>query len=194
MNKTKFILPLLVAPVLFACGGKGDVSGNYKVQEANTITHKFVKGDEASFGTSGFTQLSEIKTNIFNMLTHYMGGTVSTPDNTVRLSNEMGVESFTTTGEKVTVYPVNLRTTGESSMDIAFQYGKTSSGYHFLSNYRTGYDNLDVYWRDASEIQECVSDNGFEVNGKTLTAHFVGQFENSNVIQYQIEFTVTATK
>lgn len=194
MNKIKLILPLvMVAPALFGCN-KGDVSGNYKVQKASEISHKFVKGDEASFNASNFTKLFEIKTSIYNMLTHYMGGSVSTPDNTVCLSNEMGVDSFTTTGEKVTVYPVNLRKIGESSADIAFQYGKTSSGYHFLSNYRTGYDNLDVYWRVSGELQEGVSDNGFEVNGKTLTAHFLGQFEEYDVIQYQIEFTVAATK
>ncbi|MCQ2753308.1 MAG: hypothetical protein MJ206_03575 [Bacilli bacterium] len=174
MNKTKIMIPLLVAaPTLFACGG-GSVAGNYKVQETGKITHKFTVGDEKSYGSSGFTDLSTIKTAIYTKLTKYMDGQ-DTPNHTVCLSNEMGVEAYTTTDEKITVYPVNLRETSSSTMDMAFEYAKTSTGYHFLGNYIQGYDNLEAYHHISGEgtdkrIEELVVDNGFEVKGQTLTA------------------------
>lgn len=203
MNKVKFVLPLLVAPVLFGCN-KNDVAGNYKVQDASKIAFTFTKGNETDFNKAvaqeKFTAINDIKTNIHDTLIKYMDGT-KTEDSTVRLSNEMGVEVQTVNEGKTTIYPVNLRTTGESSMDIAFQYGKTASGYHFFGNYAQGYDNYEVFYHignGTTRIEEVVVDNGFEVKGNTLTAHFTGRFiessEDEREVDYQIEFTVTATK
>lgn len=200
MNKTKLILPLfVVAPTIFACNS--GVAGNYKVQEATAITHKFIKGDEQSFATSGFIQLGEIKTNIYGTLTKYYDGSI-TPDKAVHLSNEMGVAVQTAHEGSITIYPVNLRETGESSMDMPFQYGKTSSGYHFLGSYMQGYDNLEIYrhisFESGTRKEELVVDNGFEVKGNTLTANFIGRFltdkSGESALDYQIDFTVTATK
>ncbi|MCQ2794348.1 MAG: hypothetical protein MJ207_03245 [Bacilli bacterium] len=200
MNKTKLVLPLLVAPMLFACGG-GSVAGDYKVQEASKIVYTFTKGDEEEFKKSDFTQISEIQTAIHDVLTQYSDKT-PTKNGAVCLNGDMGVEVLTVNEGKTTVYPVNLRETGPSTMDMAFQYGKTASGYHFFGNYAQGYDNYEVFYHISNDFgnrkEEIVVDNGFEVNGKTLTAHFVGRFikesDREREVDYQIEFTVTATK
>ena len=199
MNKSKIIIPLmLVAPALFACNNTGGVAGNYKVQAASEIKHKFVKGEESTF--QGFSEtIGEIKEEIYNALIT-CGDKTTNIDKAVHLESEPGMPGTSATGEQLTLYAVNLKKNGESSYSEAFEYAKTKSGYHFMMNYSGSYDNYIFYSHIVTggfgdDVYETVVDNGFKVNGKTLTLSVIGQFgATKDAISHQIEFTVTATK
>lgn len=201
MNKSKYILPLLVAPILFGCN-KG-VTGNYVVDE--NITYIFTEGTEANYNKEEhsseetfYPTIAVMKSKIYNVLTSYSDGTPIS-DKAIHLTDDCPLQRQTKTGETIETRAANVKEESESSLIIGFEWGKEKSGYHFYDNY-TGYvDHLRVYEHignsNGGAQHIWIGENGFDITGNTLTAHFVTEIDNGNgVLEYKIDFTVTARK
>lgn len=201
MNKTKLILPLLVAPILFGCN-KNDVNGNYVVKAEN-ITYKFTVGDESNYNNETdkdiYPDPSTVKNDIVNKFTTYLDGS-KTEDSTIRLSDGGGAPGVTDSKEEVTLHDVNYHKKDEVTSEVSFSYAKTKNGYHFFG---TSYDsdigkyrchNLQIRYHVTNTLISSFDDNGFAVENKTLTANILGKITDGDSLKYQIEFTVIATK